>query len=229
VVGVTQPTAVVAGIAANRTMQEMLALANEMAQRIAYDTRDWTLLRQFNTFPGDGVLNPPPPVGNGLMVGTEAFNLPSDYKRLLISSSVWRNTDANRAMRFIVNTDDWLRRRMAGSTDAWGEWTMFGGQMHLWPIMPVGVSATFTYMNKNCVNLTSGGTGDSFVNDNDSFRLDERLLKLGMVWQWKANKGTSYAEDMGTFETAMAFAMGRDSPAPILAGRIREPYDARFW
>ena len=33
---------VFSNITANRTMQEMLALANEMAQRIAYDTRDWT-------------------------------------------------------------------------------------------------------------------------------------------------------------------------------------------
>jgi hypothetical protein len=36
------PTVVFSNITANRTMQEMLALANEMAQRIAYDTRDWT-------------------------------------------------------------------------------------------------------------------------------------------------------------------------------------------
>ena len=36
------PSAVVPAIDADRTMQEMLACANEMAQRIAYDTREWT-------------------------------------------------------------------------------------------------------------------------------------------------------------------------------------------
>jgi hypothetical protein len=41
-VGVVNVTLVFSNITANRTMQEMLALANEMAQRIAYDTRDWT-------------------------------------------------------------------------------------------------------------------------------------------------------------------------------------------
>jgi hypothetical protein len=40
-----------------------------------------------------------------------------------------------------------------------------------------------------------------------------------MVWQWKANKGTSYAEDMGTYTDALAVAMGHDSPAPIIVGR----------
>jgi hypothetical protein len=33
-----------------RTMQEMLALANEMAQRIAYDLRDWTRLKKVQVF-----------------------------------------------------------------------------------------------------------------------------------------------------------------------------------
>ena len=37
-------------ITGNRTMQEMLALANEMAQRIAYDTRDWTQLKKTATY-----------------------------------------------------------------------------------------------------------------------------------------------------------------------------------
>jgi hypothetical protein len=67
--------------------------------------------------------------------------------------------------------------------------------------------------------LNSGGVGDRFTDDADSFRLDERLLKLGMVWQWKANKGTSYAEDMGTYTDALSIAMGHDKPAPIYVGR----------
>ena len=41
-VGVEIPTAVIPGISSSRTMQEMLALANETAQAIAYDNRDWT-------------------------------------------------------------------------------------------------------------------------------------------------------------------------------------------
>ena len=67
VVGVQQPTSVTSNLVANRTMQEMLALANEMAQRISYDTRDWTVLRKVQTYPGDGV--------------AAGFNLPANYKR----------------------------------------------------------------------------------------------------------------------------------------------------
>ena len=58
-VGVVQPTSIFASITGNRTMQEMVALANEMAQRIAYDTRDWTKFRTMATFVGDSRIWPP--------------------------------------------------------------------------------------------------------------------------------------------------------------------------
>lgn len=214
VVGVTVPVSVTTGINANRTMQEMLALANEIAQRISYDTRDWTLFRKQQIFTGDGVAS--------------GFNLPSNYKRMLLTANVWRSTSALQPMRFVPDTDEWMNRRALNWSDPFGEWTMIGGQMLVWPVLsgpvtgPPAVAATyayFTFLEKNCVSLASGGVGDRFTDDADSFRLDERLLKLGMVWQWKANKGTSYAEDMGTYGDALAVAMGHDQPAPILIGR----------
>ena len=205
VVGVTVPTSVTLNITANRTMQEMLALANEMAQRISYDTRDWTLFRKTQTFTGDGIKT--------------GFPLPADYKRMLLTSNVWRSTSASYPMRFVPDTDEWLNRRAQNWFDPAGEWTMLGGQMLIQPVLAVGITAYFPYLEKNCVALNSGGNGDRFLDDADSFRLDERLLKLGMVWQWKANKGTSYAEDMGTYSDALAVAMGHDQPAPIIAGR----------
>ena len=205
-VGVSTPQSVFTNITGNRTMQEMLSLANEMAQRIAYDFRDWTKFRKTQTF-----------VGNGVATG---FDLPADYKRMLLTGNVWRSTSAQAPMTFIPDTDQWLNRRALAWVDQpWGEWTMLGGQMLIAPTMPVGETAYFAYMHKNCVTLASGGAGDSFQADGDSFALDERLLKLGMVWQWKANKGAAYAEDMGTYGDALNTAAGHDTPAPILVGR----------
>jgi hypothetical protein len=205
VVGVAAPTSVFAAINSNRTMFEMLACANEMAQRIAYDTRDWTMLRATATLVGDGV--------------TTAFNLPANYKRMLLTANVWRSTSTQQPMVFFSDTDEWVQRRTAVYEDAWGEWTMYGGQIHIWPAMAVGVSASFTYLDKNCIALASGGYGDSFQSDTDTFRLDERLLKLGMTFDWKMKKGSPYAEDMGTYSDAIATAMGHDKPAPIIVGR----------
>lgn len=203
--GVAVPTAVFSAINSNRTMQEMLSLANEMAQRTAYDMREWRQLKASQTYAGDGV--------------TTAYNLPANYKRMLTTSNVWRSTSALQPMRFISDTDEWYQRRRLNRADAWGEWTLQGNQMLLDAVMAPGVTATYAYLDKNCINLTSGGAGDAFMQDSDSYRLDERLLKLGMIWQWKALKGSPYAEDMGTWSDAIAMAMGTDKPMPIIIDR----------
>jgi len=205
-VGVQVPQTVFGGIANNRTMQEMLALANEMGQRIAYDTRDWTTLKVLATFPGDGVQT--------------VFPLPANYKRMLLTANVWSSVNTQTPMMFVPDSDEWIQRRLNNTTEGRGEWTIMGGpQMIIWPAMGLGADARFAYLDKNCVALAGGGFGDSFMADTDSFRLDERLLKLGMVWQWKAQKGSPYAEDMGSYSDALANAMGHDAPAPILIDR----------
>src|SRR5258708_8171793 len=93
-VGVAVPTSVFASLMANRTMQEMVALGNEMAQRLSYDTREWSLLKLSTVYPGDGV--------------TEAFNLPTNFKRMLLTGNVWRSTSALQPMTFYPDTDEWL-------------------------------------------------------------------------------------------------------------------------
>ena len=204
--GVQQPTSVFTNISANRTMQEMLSLANEMAQRIAYDTRDWVKLRKVQTMVGDGT--------------SLAFDLPADFKRLLLVSNVWRSTSQLHPMRFVSNLDEWLNRRSRHIYSPWGEWTIIGNQMNVWPTLAVGQSAYYPYMHKNCVTLASGGAGDSFVADGDNFVLDERILKLGMIWQWKAQKGSPYAEDLGTYNDALGYVSAHDAPATIIVGRL---------
>lgn len=205
-VGVALPSTVFGGLNTNRTMQEMVALANEMSQRIAYDTRDWSALKALQAYTGNGAQ-------------TE-FPLPANFKRMLLTTNVWSSLNSQAPMLFIPDTDDWLRNRLANRTySGIGEWTLLGDSLVIQPAPGVGITATFAYLDRNCVSLASGGYGDSFLADNDRFRLDERLLKLGMIWQWMANKGSPYAEPMGTYSDALANAMGHDQPAPILINR----------
>ena len=142
VVGVAIPTTVFGSIQANRTMQEMLDGANKMARRIAYDTREWTLLRKEQVYYGDGV--------------TTAFWLPADYKRMLLTSNVWNSANTQWPMRFISDPDEWLQRRIENFYAGPGEWTMMGGQMHIHPALGADTTARYPYLEKNCI-VTSGG------------------------------------------------------------------------
>jgi len=215
VVGVTVPPAVFANIGANRTMQEMVECANECAQRIAYDTREWTKLKKSVIYVGDGVKT--------------AWEIPFDYRRMLLTSNVWRSTSSQQPMMHIDDTDEWTQRRAAGTVDAWGEWTLLGDHMHIYPPLAAAVTATYVYLDRNCVLLggPGGGFGDQFMQDVDTFRLDERVLKLCMIADWKMKKGSPYAEDLGTYSDALANVSGADKHSPILVDRASVSQFAR--
>jgi hypothetical protein len=138
---------------------------------------------------------------------------------MLLTGNVWRSTNVLQPMRFIADTDEWMNRRTRDLYDYPGEWTLLGDQMLIAPAMGTGITATFAYLDRNCVKLASGGYGDRFMSDDDSYRLDERLLKLNTIWQWKAHKGSPFAEDLGTYMDALTTATGADKPAAILIDR----------
>jgi hypothetical protein len=46
--------------------------------------------------------------------------------------------------------------------------------------------------------------------DTDQAKLDEELVKLGIVWRWKNIKGLDYAEDFRTYEMQVANSIARD-------------------
>jgi hypothetical protein len=206
-VGVMVPTSLFSGLQSNRTMQEMLALANEMAQRIAYDTRDWTMVKALQVYTGDGAQTDWP--------------LPANYKRMPKTANVWSSANTGTPLLFIPDPDEWIQRRLRNYTITPGEWMLMGGNMIIYPALGAGTTARFAYFDKNCVVLhgAPGQYGDTFQNDDDTYRLDERLLKLGMIWQWRENKGSPYAEAMGTYSDAIANAMGADTPSPIIIDR----------
>ena len=196
-----------------RTQSELLSLANEMAQRIAYDTREWQRLKVVGTFAGDGVVTPP----DDAVVGTTMFDLPANFKRLSLTSNVWRSSNMQTPMVFVSDADEWLNRRNRGWVTVWASGRYWAGRCTSrrscrWARRRPTSTSTRT------ASAWRGGYGDTFMSDGDTFVLGERLLKLGMIWQWKANKGSPYAEDMGTYSDALVTAMGTDQPAPIIIG-----------
>jgi hypothetical protein len=140
---------------------------------------------------------------------------------------VWKSTNNLTPMSYISDPDVWLRKELLGNTIPIGEWIILGNAMNIRPRLGSPVvgppaspaeTVTFYYLKNTCVKLASGGYGNQFLADGDSFVLPERLLKLGMIWQWKANKGASYAEDMANYEDALSRIAGNDKPSPILVG-----------
>lgn len=194
----------------DREYVELFHVANEMAERIARG-HEWQLFSRIHTLTGDGT--------------TEDFDLPSDYDRMLVKSQVWSSA-LETGLSPISDLDKWLELDVQAFDFVVNAWTIYGGQMHIKPALPTAVTAKFFYQSNLIVSASGGSTKVTFSADDDHFRLDEQLLKLGMIWQWRSNKGLPYAEDMVNYETLLARLVTRDKGSRMLRiGNIRLPRD----
>lgn len=115
---------------------------------------------------------------------TRAWDFPPDYDRMLLTGSVLRSSC--------------------------GQWSVLAEQMQVWPALPDGEVSTVFYISRNVVRKSNGETSPIFEADTDVFRLDERLLTLGLIWRWKAMKGLDYSEDMAGYEQLLSQSSGRE-------------------
>jgi hypothetical protein len=178
---------------------EMVDLVNEVATDIM-KSRDWRALTSVAEIVGTGV---------------EAYDLPSGFDRMVLASDIDDKAQWFWGYEPFDTVNDWMRFKAGGGGISQpGGWIMLGGQLQFYPA-PSG-TAQFPYISNLYAKSASGTIKEAFTADTDTFRLNERLLTLGLIWRWKAQKGFEYAEDMATYETALAQEQGRDKGASVL-------------
>lgn len=210
-IGMEVPTAVMASTA--REHVELKDVANEVATRIA-KAHDWRKLALIATYTGDGT--------------TEDFNLPTDYDRMPKDARVWSSSITS-TLRPMPDLDTWLGLDVQNTEIIFGAWIIYGGQIHIKQALASAATAKHWYQSNLIVDPVAGVDTTAFALDTDTFRLDERLLRLGIIWEWKAQKGRPYAEDMSTFEEAKEKLIAADKGAhKLVSGRRRFPYDADY-
>lgn len=142
---------------------ELGELATEAATDIA-EYYDWQKLKLLQAYIGDGL--------------TTAFALPPDYGRMLkdgeLFSLAWRNKPFRRA----ENESEWVYLQQVASSASPGAWIILGGQMQIFPPMPVGEQASFYYISNNIVaenaGVVFGGSGGVLIDDRSNVLVDDR-------------------------------------------------------
>lgn len=181
---------------------EMGDLASEVAIDIM-KSADWRALTKIHALAGDGT--------------DTAFPLPSDYDRMVLGQDVEDGNNWLWGYTPVDDLSDWIRITSSGFTAITpGWWIILDGQMQFSPAPTSGEEAVFPYIS-NLIGRTAASTRiAAFTQDTDSFVLDERLLTLGLIWRWKAQKGLEYAEDMATYEAALSQAQARDKGSRVI-------------
>lgn len=129
---------------------------------------------------------------------TKAWMLPTDYDRMLLTGSVLRASC--------------------------GQWSVLAERMQIWPELAAGEMASVFYITRDVVRKANTDPSPVFTADDDTFRLDDRLLTLGLIWRWKAMKGLDYSEDMANYERLLSQIAGREA-----GGRAYRIQECTWW
>jgi hypothetical protein len=205
-IGLEVPTGVLSSTV--REHVELKAVLNDMADTIA-KSQSWQLLKRLATLTGDGT--------------TEDFSLPSDYDWMPDTNDIYAS-DNDRPLCKVGNENIWLDHLEREFDPVPGEWIIYGGQLHIRKALGTGITARFFYQSNLMVAPATGANKATFTVDTDTFRLSERLLKLGVIFRWKQLKGLPYAEEMNDFENLKEKLAARDRGATMMSqgsGRIR--------
>jgi hypothetical protein len=206
VLGLDQPDVLMTNT--DREYQELARLANDTARMIAEDY-DWQTLQKINTYTGNGT--------------DEAFDLPDDYDRMADGANIWSSRWLW-GLNKITTTDLWLEMLTVPYTFIYGNWIMFGGQLHLLPVMPATETVKFFYVSDLIVKAANATLKTAFTADDDTFRLPERLLELGIIWRSKKDKGLPFDAEKAEYDDLFAKKAKKDGGAQAIvrgsAGRV---------
>jgi len=201
-----------------QTVVEIADLVTEVGVDIM-KSHDWQALTKINAIAGNGT--------------DTAFPLPEDYDRMSLGQGV---SDANSwfwGYTQVPDMDTWIMIQngfyLGVVSPGW--WLLTGGQFQFQPAPASGATAKFPYVSKNFAIAPGGTPKAAFDNDSDTFALDERLLTLGLIWRWRAQKRLEFSEDLETYEIALSQAQARDRGAVVIRsnGRRRYPNVSVGW
>lgn len=187
---------------------ELLLAAKETAESLVKEEHDWRALTLMQTCQGDA--------------STTVFPLPSDYERMIKDAKLHSLRFRNATFRAARDLDEWLFFKDNLLVGSPGNWVILNGSVQVFPPMPVDDTARFFYISNYYALSAVNARQATFQADTDTFAIDERLLRLGVIWRWRADKRLEYAEDLKNYEIAKMAIMGKDKGSQaIVVGRQR--------
>lgn len=204
-IGIEVPDGVMAS-----TVREHIELkrATNKALKMIVKAHKWQKLSLIATYTGDG--------------STEDFDLPDDFAFMPDDNQVW-SSETSMPLCPVKTQNDWLGMTVRDINTPVPSWIIYGGQIHFKAALADGATAQHFYQSTAAVQPATGVAKSSFTLDTDTFRIDDELLALAIIYVWKQGKGQPYAENLADYETAKEKLISRDRGASIIiqGGRSR--------
>lgn len=183
-------------------------MANEEGEDLASRSSKWSYLLKEATFTQAAAAL------QGTIQGGIVADSDFDY---YLNGTMWNRT-TDLPIIGPLTPQEWQARQAFPIAGPGQQFKIEQGKLYF---SPNGANATdtiaFHYRTKAWCE-SSGGTGQTeWLADTDVGRLDEGLMRLGLIWRWKKQKGLEYAEDFNTYERRVLNAIARDGGAKTLS------------
>lgn len=175
---------------------QLLALLNAEGKSLtARNSEGWQALQQEATFTTVAT-------ETQTTLATVAPNL-----KYIINDTIWNRT-TRRPVFGPLSPQSWQQRKGWFAIGPYSQYRVVDGEIRFSPVPAAGDICYFEYVSKA---WTASGN-ESFASDADTSLLDEELLKLGLIWRFKAAKGLEYNEAKIEYEDRVNQAIARDIP-----------------
>jgi hypothetical protein len=148
------------------------------------------------------------------LVETASFTLPTDFNRLQEEdNAVFEVSPNRRPVIPMVSDGTWEEMKAWGSVGAQRYYRKGGGALEFYRPAPAGSIIKISYVSKNWIE---GGKSVWTDEVNDTPVFPSQLIRFGLIYRWRRQKGLRFEDDQAEYEAILARAIGDDRPRRII-------------
>lgn len=137
--------------------------------------------------------------------------LPSDFHYVENDTQFWLST-YHAPLRQYLNKNDWVADGMNQVEGFVPGFIIYGESIYIRPSPTITTTVKYFYQTHNVIVHADGTAGPTITDDDDTFRIPERLVRLSMIWRYRADQaGLSYSDQLQDYEKALAQEIGREA------------------
>lgn len=155
--------------------------------------------------------------------------VPSDFG-FFINDTMWNRTTRIK-MTGPVGAEEWQTYQAIAIIALPNAVFRFrGNDLLVYPTPVAGGTVAYEYVSKNWALSSSSVAKAAMTADDDTSRIDEELLTIGVIWRFLAAKGLDYGETFRTYQLAVTKAVARDGGRRKLnlAGSIQNRFQGNI-
>jgi hypothetical protein len=191
------------------TAKQLLAMAKKVGTELVRDY-DWQEMIQEATFI--------------TAASVSAYDLPSDYERL-VSDTSWDRTTARRSLGNSTARQWNLLKAWPTSSSISYSFRIIGGQVQLQPVPPADITFAYEYLSKNYCESSGGTSQEIWTADTDLPKLSDDLFINGIRYYMLKANNLPYGDAEGEYDAVITSRTSKNVPsgAVNMSANVRRP------